>query len=92
MRNLAKREQADLASLEAFDTLFKTQKQSISRRILGSKVPANKPVTAYLTQGEVEALKQLADNIGLNVSTLIRLTMAEMASAYINNQPDPRAY
>lgn len=90
MSNPTKREEQDIKALEAFEDIYKTQKQSISRRLLGAKVPADTRAVTYLTQDEMEAVKRLADSIGLNVSTLIRLTMTELASAYLSTEPNPR--
>jgi hypothetical protein len=85
----ANRETADLAALDRFDAIYKTQANTISRRLLGAKNPAETRAVAYLTQDEMEAVKGLADSIGINVSTLIRLTMTELASAF-QVQHDPR--
>lgn len=85
----AKRDESDLATLDRFEDIYKTQQQSISRRLLGAKAPANTRAVAYLTQDEMVAVKGLADSIGINVSTLIRLTMTELATAF-QVQHDPR--
>jgi hypothetical protein len=86
---IAKRETADLEALSRFDAIFKTQRASISRRLLGAKNPTDTRAVAYLTHDEMEAVKGLADSVGLNVSTLMRLTMVELASAF-KPQYDPR--
>ena len=85
----ANRETADLKALDNFETIYKTQCPSISRRLLGAKTPADTRAVAYLTQDEMVAVKGLADSIGINVSTLIRLTMTELATAFMP-QYDPR--
>lgn len=85
----AKREESDLAILDRFEDIYKTQQQAISRRLLGAKVPADSRLVAYLTQDEMEAVKGLADSIGINCSTLVRLTMTELAAAF-QVQHDPR--
>ncbi len=85
----ANREIADLETLDRFETIYKAQTNSISRRLLGAKMPAETRAVAYLTQDEMEAVKGLADSIGINVSTLIRLTMTELAAAFMP-QHDPR--
>jgi hypothetical protein len=85
----ANRETADLETLDRFETIYKAQCPSISRRLLGAKNPAENRAVAYLTSDEMEAVKGLADSIGINVSTLIRLTMTELASAF-QVQHDPR--
>ena len=87
---LDKQEDRDLATLGRFEDIYKTQKASISRRLLGSTVKAETRAVAYLTHDEMEAVKGLANSIGINVSTLIRLTMTELASAFTSSAPDPR--
>jgi 16S rRNA U516 pseudouridylate synthase RsuA-like enzyme len=87
---IAKRENADLAALDNFETIYKTQQQSISRRLLGSAEPANNRAVTYLTQAENEAVKSLAAAIGINVSTLIRLTLVTLAAAGLPAEYDPR--
>lgn len=86
---IAKRETADLEALGRFESIFKTQQAAISRRLLGAKKPTETRAVAYLTEDEMEAVKGLADSVGLNVSTLIRLTMTELAAAF-TVQYDPR--
>lgn len=86
---IAKRENADLEALDKFGRIYKTQANSISRRLLGTKDKAKTRAVAYLTEPEMLAVKGLADSIGINVSTLIRLTMVELAAAFIP-QHDPR--
>jgi hypothetical protein len=86
----ANRETADLEALSRFEDIYKTQANTISRRLLGAKVPADSRLVAYITQDEMEAVKGLADSIGVNCSTLVRLTMIELAAAFTSSQPDPR--
>ena len=86
----AKRESEDLAVLDRFEDIYKTQHSSISRRLLGASKPANTRAVAYLTQDEMVAVKSLADSIGANVSTLIRLTMVTLAAAGLPSDYDPR--
>ncbi len=86
----AKRDESDLATLDRFEDIYKTQQQAISRRLLGAKVPANTRAVAYLTHDEMAAVKSLADSIGANVSTLIRLTMVTLAAAGLPGDYDPR--
>jgi hypothetical protein len=85
----ANRETADLAALDRFDAIYKTQANTISRRLLGAKVPADSRLVAYLTD-EMEAVRGLAESIGVNCSTLVRLTMIELASAFTSSDLDPR--
>lgn len=86
----AKRETADLAVLDNFDRIYKTQQQAISRRLLGCKQTQNRAV-AYLTDEEMEAVKSLAGVVGMNVSTLIRITMTTLAAAGLpSDSYDPR--
>lgn len=85
-----KREDADLQVLDRFDDIYKTQINSISRRLLGVKNPTNSRAVAYLTDEEMEAVKSLAESVGTNVSTLIRLTMVTLAAAYLPGEHDPR--
>jgi 16S rRNA U516 pseudouridylate synthase RsuA-like enzyme len=88
----ATREDKDLATLEKFEDIYQTQQQAISRRLLGAKEPAETRAVAYLTQREMEAVKVLAESVGLNVSTLIRLTMTTLAAAGLSGSNyDPRA-
>lgn len=95
MRNLAAREEQDIQALEKFEDIYRTQKQSISRRLLGAKAPAETRVVAYLTEVEAEAVKGLAESTGMNVSTLVRLTMTTLAASWLpvgqDSQADPRA-
>ena len=86
----ANRETADLEALDRFDAIYKTQANTISRRLLGAKVPADSRLVAYLTQDEMDAVKGLADSIGINCSTLVRLTMIELAAAFTSSAPDLR--
>jgi hypothetical protein len=85
-----KRETADLEALSRFEDIYKTQANTISRRLLGAKVPADTRLVAYLTDSEMEAVKGLAESIGVNCSTLVRLTMIELAAAFHSPNPDPR--
>jgi hypothetical protein len=84
------RDDADLAVLDRFEDIYKTQQSSISRRLLGCKTPAETRAVAYLTEEEMEAVKNLAKSVGTNVSTLIRLTMVTLAAAGLNGDYDPR--
>jgi hypothetical protein len=86
----ANRETADLTALDRFDTIYKTQANTISRRLLGAKNPADSRLVAYLTDSEMEAVRGLAESIGVNCSTLVRLTMIELASAFTSSDLDPR--
>ena len=86
----AKRENEDLAVLDRFEDIYKTQHSSISRRLLGASKPTNTRAVAYLTHDEYVAVKSLADSIGANVSTLIRLTMVTLAAAGLPSDHDPR--
>jgi 16S rRNA U516 pseudouridylate synthase RsuA-like enzyme len=86
----ARREDADLAALDNFGQIYKTQQQSISRRLLGAAEPANTRAVTYLTQAENEAVKNLAEAIGVNVSTLIRLTLVTLAAAGLPAEYAPR--
>jgi 16S rRNA U516 pseudouridylate synthase RsuA-like enzyme len=87
----ATREDKDLETLEKFEDIYQTQQQAISRRLLGAKEPAETRAVAYLTQREMEAVKGLADSVGLNVSTLIRITMTTLAAAGLTSSNyDPR--
>ncbi len=79
----AKREESDLTALDNFDRIYKTQQQAISRRLLGAKTPTQNRAVAYLTDAEMEAVKGLAESVGINVSTLIRLTMTTLAASHI---------
>ena len=85
----AKRENKDLEALDNFERIYQTQQQAISRRLLGSK-PANVRAVAYLTDEEMEAVKGLAEAVGLNVSTLMRLTLTTLAAAGLPSGYDPR--
>ncbi len=85
----AKREDADLATIDRFEDIYKYQEGAISRRLLGAKKRAETRAVTYLTADEMTAVKGLADSIGINVSTLIRLTMVELASAF-EVRYDPR--
>jgi hypothetical protein len=87
---IAKREEADLAALDNFDQIYKTQQQAISRRLLGNKQPTHNRAVAYLTDAEMDAVKGLAESVGTNVSTLIRLTMTTLAAAGLPDRYDPR--
>ena len=86
----AKRENEDLAVLDRFEDIYKTQHSSISRRLLGASKPTNTRAVAYLTHDEYVAVKGLAESIGANVSTLIRLTMVTLAAAGLPSDHDPR--
>jgi hypothetical protein len=66
----ARREDADLETLDNFGQIYKTQQQSISRRLFGTKDKATTRAVSYLTQPEMEAVKSLAESIGVNTSTL----------------------
>jgi hypothetical protein len=79
----AKREESDLVALDNFERIYRTQQQAISRRLLGAKTPTQNRAVAYLTDEEMEAVKGLADSVGINVSTLIRLTMITLAASHI---------
>jgi predicted DNA binding CopG/RHH family protein len=86
----AKREATDLTVLDNFDRIYKTQQQAISRRLLGGKLPTQNRAVAYLTDEEMEAVKGLAESVGMNVSTLIRMTMTTLAAAGLPGTSDPR--
>jgi predicted DNA binding CopG/RHH family protein len=88
----AKREKSDLQALGNFETIYKTQQESISRRLFGAKDKAEKRVVTYLTLPELEAVKSLAEAIGMNTSCLIRLTLVTLAAAGLpaDYTTDPR--
>jgi predicted transcriptional regulator len=86
----AKRDDEDIAVLDRFEDIYKTQINSISRRLLGCKAPAENRAVAYLTDEEMESIKNLAKSVGTNVSTLIRLTMVTLAAAGLPSDYDPR--
>lgn len=83
------RDDADLAVLDSFETIYKTQQGAISRRLLGHKT-ATVRAMVYLTPEEMEAVKGLSKTIGLNVSTLIRLTLITLTAASLPADYDPR--
>jgi hypothetical protein len=94
MNTVTNRDETDREVLENFELIYKTQQGAISRRLLGDKGLTNCPVKAYLTHDELEAVKDLAQSVGLNVSTLVRLTMTTLAAAGLSSTygclDDPR--
>jgi hypothetical protein len=78
-----RQEDKDLAVLDTFEQVYKAQHATISRRLLGGRDSTDARSMTYYTKRELESIKDFAESIGLNVSTLTRLTMTTLAASHI---------
>lgn len=91
-RALAKKEDDALESMEKLKTIYQSQSGTIHSHLLGHQ-PALSKISSYVTPDELKELRWLAETVGMNMSTLIRIVMTQLAGRYFNPlglRDDPR--